>query len=130
MSRSTIEQEDFGLFLRDLDEGNFQMFSLGWIADYPDPQNFLDIKFHSDSANNETQYSNPDVDRLLDQARSELDENVRIDLYRQAEQIIVKDSPWAPLYHGKASVLVKPYVTGYFTPPFVIENLRYVTIER
>ncbi|MCH8201418.1 MAG: peptide ABC transporter substrate-binding protein, partial [Chloroflexi bacterium] len=46
----TIEQEDFGLFLRDLDDGKFEMFSLGWIADYPDPQNFLDIKLHSESA--------------------------------------------------------------------------------
>jgi ABC-type transport system substrate-binding protein len=126
----TIEQEDFGLFLRDLDEGNFQMFSLGWIADYPDPQNFLDIKFHSQSANNETLYSNAEVDDLLEQARAELDADTRFDLYQQAEQIIVDESPWAPLYHGKAGVLVKPYVEGYFTPPFVIENLRYVAINR
>lgn len=126
----TIEQEDFGLFLRDLDEGNFAMFSLGWVADYPDPQNFLDIKFHSGSRNNETQYSNPEVDRLLDQARGELDENTRIELYQQAEQLIVNDAPWAPLNHGKGGILVKPYVKGYFTPPFVIENLRYITIER
>jgi ABC-type transport system substrate-binding protein len=126
----TIEQEDFGLFLRDLDEGSFQMFSLGWIADYPDPQNFLDIKFHSGSPNNETEYANSEVDDLLDRARAELDEATRLDLYRQAEQIIVDDAGWAPLYHGKAGVLVKPDVQGYFTPPFVIENLRYVTIER
>ena len=124
----TIEQEDFGLFLRDLDEGNFQMFSLGWIADYPDPQNFLDIKFHSDSPNNETQYTNTEVDALLDDARAELDENARFDLYQQAEQIIVDESAWAPLYHGKAGVLIKPYVQGYVVPPFVISNLRYVTI--
>ena len=126
----TIEQEEFGLFLRDLDGGNFQMFSLGWIADYPDPQNFLDIKFHSGSGNNETNYVNTEVDDLLDRARAELDEPTRLDLYQQAEQIIVDDAPWAPLYHGKAGVLVKPDVQGYFTPPFVIENLRYVTIER
>jgi ABC-type oligopeptide transport system substrate-binding subunit len=105
------------------------MFSLGWIADYPDPQNFLDIKFHSESANNETLYSNQEVDGLLDQARSELDEPTRLDLYQQSEEIIVEEAPWAPLYHGKAGVLVKPYVIDYFTPPFVIENLRYVTIE-
>jgi len=38
--------------------------------------------------------------------------------------------PWAPLYHGKASYLVKPYVEGFVVPPFVIPNLRYVTINR
>ena len=125
-----IEQEDFGLFLRDIDDGNFEMFSLGWIADYPDPQNFLDIKLHSQSSNNEAGYSNPEVDALLDQADRETDEATRLELYQQAEELIVDDMPWAPLYHGKASYLVKPYVEGFVIPPFVIPNLRYVTINR
>ncbi len=126
----TIEQEDFGLFLRDIDDGNFEMFSLGWIADYPDPQNFLDIKLHSESLNNESGYTNPAVDALLDQADGEVDEAARLALYQQAEELIVDDMPWAPLYHGKASYLVKPYVDGFVIPPFVIPNLRYVTINR
>ncbi len=126
----TIEQEDFGLFLRDIDDGSFEMFSLGWIADYPDPQNFLDIKLHSESANNEAGYSNPEVDALLDQADREADEVARLELYQQAEELIVDDMPWAPLYHGKATYLVKPYVEGFEIPPFVIPNLRYVTINR
>ncbi len=126
----TIEQEDFGLFLRDIDDGNFEMFSLGWIADYPDPQNFLDIKLHSESTNNEAGYSDPEVDALLDQADREQDEAARLELYQQAEELIVEDMPWAPLYHGKASYLVKPYVEGFVVPPFVIPNLRYVTINR
>jgi len=126
----TIEQEDFGLFLRDIDEGAFEMFSLGWIADYPDPQNFLDIKLHSESANNEAGYSNAVVDALLDRADREVDEAARLEFYQQAEELIVEDMPWAPLYHGKASYLVKPYVEGFVVPPFVIPNLRYVTINR
>ncbi|MEX0683965.1 MAG: peptide ABC transporter substrate-binding protein [Dehalococcoidia bacterium] len=126
----TIEQEDFGLFLQDIDEGSFQMFSLGWIADYPDPQNFLEVKLHSESANNEALYSNPDVDALLDQANEEVDEAARLDLYQQAEELVMEDMPWIPLYHGQASYLVKPYVEGFEFPPFVIPNLRYVTINR
>jgi ABC-type transport system substrate-binding protein len=126
----TIEQQEFGLFLQTIDQHEFQMFNLGWIADYPDPQNFLDIKLHSQSPNNETQYANPEVDRLLDQARTELDEETRLGLYQQAEEIIVQDAPWVPLTHGKSSVLIKPYVEGFEIPPFVIENLRFVTINR
>ena len=125
----TVQQEDFGLFLRDLDEGDFDMFDLGWIADYPDPQNFLDIKLHSQSDNNETAYSNPQVDELLEQARTEPDEETRFRLYREAEAIIVQDAPWIPLYHGKANALIKPYVEGYVVPPFVIPNLRYISIS-
>jgi len=125
-----IEQEDFGLFLQDIDEGNFEMFSLGWIADYPDPQNFLEIKLHSENPNNEAQYSNPDVDALLNEAAAEDDEGARLDLYQQAERLIIEDMPWIPLYHGRSSYLVKPYVEGFEVPPFVIPNLRYVSINR
>ena len=126
----TVQQEEFGLFLRDLDRGDFQMFDLGWIADYPDPQNFLDIKLHSRSANNETGYSNPQVDKLLEQARTEKDEQTRLRLYQQAEEIIVQEAPWIPLFHGRANALIKPQVKGYTIPPFVIPNLRYVSISR
>jgi ABC-type transport system substrate-binding protein len=125
-----VDQEEFGLFLQDLDDGNFQMFDLGWIADYVDPQNFLDIKFHSGSPNNETKYANPDVDSLLEQARTEQDQATRLDLYGQAEEKIVEDEPWIPLYHGRSNALIKPYVQDYFIPPFVIENLRYVSVTR
>ncbi|MDP2674003.1 MAG: peptide ABC transporter substrate-binding protein [Dehalococcoidia bacterium] len=125
-----VDQEEFGLFLRDLDDGNFKMFDLGWVADYVDPQNFLDIKFHSGSANNETKYSNSDVDSLLEEARTEQVEATRLDLYRQAEEKIVEDAPWIPLYHGKSNALIKTDVKGYFIPPFVIPNLRYVSVTR
>src|SRR3990170_588918 len=130
-----VDQEEFGLFLRDLDDGNFKMFDLGWVADYVDPQNFLDIKFHSESPNNEMKYSNPDVDSLLEQARTaptetEQERQARYGLYQQAEEGIVEDAAWIPLYHGKSNALIKPDVKDYFIPPFVVPNLRYVSVTR
>jgi oligopeptide transport system substrate-binding protein len=125
-----IEQEETGIFFRDIKEGNYKIASQGWIADYQDPHNFLDLQFHSQSPLNDTNYSNTEVDQLLEQARSEKDENARLELYRQAEEIIVQDAVWIPLSHSKASVLVKPYVQGYEIPPLVIPNLRYVSINR
>jgi oligopeptide transport system substrate-binding protein len=122
-----IQQEDFGLFLKDIDEGNDQMYSLGWIADYPDPQNFLEINFRSTSGNNQSGYSNSQVDSLFDQADKETDTTKRAQLYQQAEQIIVDEEPWIPLYHPKNSYLVKPNVQGFEVPPFVIPFLRYVS---
>ncbi len=123
-----IQQEDFGLFLKDVNDKNDQMYSLGWIADYPDPQNFLDLNFRSDSGNNQSGYSNPQVDSLLAQAAAEQDSTKRLSLYDQAEQLIVNDEPWIPLYHDKASYLVKPDIQGFEVPPFVIPFLRYVSI--
>ena len=125
-----IEQEQSGLFFRDVREGGFQMASLGWIADYPDPQNFLDLHFHSQNPINDTSYSNREVDRLLEQARTETDEQTRLLLYQQVEERIVQEVPWIPLYHFKSNSLIKPYVEGYILPPFVIPNLRYISISR
>ncbi len=126
----TVEQEDFAVFIRDIKEGNYKMASQGWVADYLDPQDFLDIHFHSRSPNNETGYSNPEVDDLLEKARVEQNNEERLKLYHQVEDIVVKDAPWIPLTHGKSSILVKPHVKGYQNPPFIIPTLRYVSIER
>jgi len=125
----SVRQTEFATFLDDLRDGEYQMFELGWVADYPDPENFLKIQFYSGSSNNYSQYANPEVDRLLEQADTEADEARRLSLYQQAEQIIVNEASWIPLFHDKFSVLIKPYVKGYLLPPFVIPRLRYVQIE-
>lgn len=125
-----VEQSEFGLFLQDLDKGNFQMFDLGWIADYADPQNFIEIKFHSANIgfSNEARFNNPEVDALIEQAQTEQDEAKRFQLYQQAEQIIVDEAPWIPLYHGKDNALIKPYVQNFLLAPLVIPTLRFVSI--
>ena len=126
-----ITQTDFATFLQDLQRRRFQMFDIGWIADYPDPQNFLDILFHSESSSNHTAYNNPKVDNLLEQARVERDQKKRFELYHQVEQILVEDSPWVPLWHsGESFVLIKPWVKNYYLPPLVIPQLRYVYIDK
>ena len=90
-------------------------------------QVFLDLKFHSSrsAANNETRYANAEVDKLLEQARAEPDLQKRVVLYQQAEDIILNDVPWIPLFHGKSSLLVKPYLCGYFPTPMGVSVLRY-----
>ena len=122
-----FQQTEFATFLKDLHKRRFQMFDSGWIADYPDPENFLDILFHSESSNNHTNYNNPQVDALLEQARTETDETVRYRLYNQVEQIVIDDAPWVPLwYSGERYVLVKPNVQDYLLTPLYIPKLRYV----
>ena len=105
------------------------MFEIGWTADYPDPHNFLDILFHSRSSANHMGYHNPQVDKLLEQARVEREEDRRVELYHRAEQMILDDAPWVPLWHGgEAYVLVKPSVRGYLLTPMVIPKYRRVSI--
>jgi len=123
-----ILQTEWATFLQDLHQNRFQMFGgLGWIADYPDPENFLDVLFHSQSSNNNSQYSNGQLDLLLERARVEQDEAARFELYHQAEEIIVDDAPWVPLWHSNGgSVLIKPFVNNYFLFPMVIPKYRYI----
>ena len=122
-----FQQTEFATFLKDLHKRRFQMFDTGWIADYPDPENFLDILFHSESSNNHTNYNNPEVDALLEQARTETDQVLRFQLYNQIEQQIIDDAPWVPLwYSGERYVLVKPKVQDYLLTPLYIPKLRYV----
>ena len=122
-----FQQTEYATFLKDLHKGRFQMFDIGWIADYPDPENFLDILFHSESNNNHTHYSNPEVDALLMKARVETDTDTRFALYNQAEQQILDDAPWVPLwFDGESKLLVKPNVHDYLLPPLIIPRYRYV----
>ena len=127
-----IEQTEFAVFLQDVSRqpNPYQMYSLGWIADYPDPQNFLDVLFHSKSLDNHTGYSNANVDKLLDQAATETDAAKRLGLYQQAEQQIINDVPWIPLLHGIDHLLVKPYVKGYQPSPLIVPVYKYVSIQR
>jgi oligopeptide transport system substrate-binding protein len=106
-----------------------QMYYTGWVADYADPQNFLDVLFYSKSSENYSSYANPDVDRLLERARGERDHATRMRLYQEAEAQILKDPPWVLLWHSKRYILVKPYVQGYSAPPMVLPWLKQVSIK-
>jgi len=115
-------------FLYHLMEEKDEMFDMGWIADYPHPQDFLDILFHSGSENNYGEYSNPQVDALLERANVEPDREVGLGLYQQAEQLLVEDAACLPLWFGKNYVLVKPYVSGYELNPMGIAMLNTVSV--
>jgi len=106
------QSTEWAVFLKDPDHRRFQMFKLGDIADYPDPEFYLDLIFHSESSYNNTGYSNPEVDHLPVRARvGSLEE--RYELYHQIERMILEDAPWVPLWNpGERYFLVKPNVKG------------------
>ena len=126
-----IQQVEWATFLSDLNRKRFQAFGgLGWEADYPDPQDFLDVLFYSESDKNNGDYKNNEVDALLEQARLEPNTENRLMLYNQAEQLIVNDAAWVPLwFEGEGHVLVKPHIQGYVITPMTISKMRYVDIK-
>jgi len=125
----TIRQLEPETFNYHLKEEADEMFVTGWIADYPDPQNFLDVLFHTGAEYNTGNYSNPDVDALLDRAGVEQNETTRFSLYQQAEQKIVDDAASLPLWFGKTYLLVKPYVKNYKLDVQGIPTLKEVSVN-
>ncbi|MCC6446240.1 MAG: ABC transporter substrate-binding protein [Armatimonadetes bacterium] len=93
-----------------------------WVLDFPDPYDFLDVLFNSNqiaevNANNNAFYSNPEVDRLLDQARSMTDPEARFKVYRKAEELIMADAPWVCLYYPISTIARSPRVRGHYVHP-------------
>ncbi len=126
----TIEVRDYessGDYFAALSQAQFQIYGSGWIADYPDPENFLDVLFRTGSGENHTAYASAEVDALLDQAAVETDAPKRYELYRQAERRILADASMVPLYHDVAHTLIKPYVRGLEVTPMGI--LSFATVE-
>jgi len=129
----SIQQTDWATFISQINDPTrnpYQIFDLAWIADYADPQNFLEILFRSTSTQNWSAYSNPEVDKLLDQAAMEKDVQTRFKLYQQAEQKILADYPVIPFTFSQHYELTKPYVKDLIHPPLIIPRLRYVSIVR
>jgi oligopeptide transport system substrate-binding protein len=126
----SVRQLETENFLYNLKQEKDEIFTMGWIADYPDPNNFLDILFYTGSEVNIGEYSNPTLDTLLDQAAIEQNETLRLTMYQQAEQLVVDDAPCLPLWHGTNYILVKPYVKGYELSAQGIPDLSKVYIDR
>jgi oligopeptide transport system substrate-binding protein len=125
----SVRQLEPDRFLYHIDEELDEMYYSGWIADYPHPQDFLEILFRSGMENNHGGYSNPEVDDLLDRAGAELDGEQSLALYQQAEQMLVDDAACLPLWFGQNHILVRPYVKGYELNPLGLPSLNKVSID-
>ena len=126
-----FQEVEWATFLEEIDNYRLQAFSLGWSPDYPDPHTFVDVLFRSDSTINPSKYANEEVDALLDEATTEPDPARRIQLYQQAEQIIVNEAPWVPMWWGMVGkILVKTYVNDFHISPLGSFTLRNVWLSQ
>ena len=107
-------------FLRAVNEGRVQMFRMGWVGDYPDAQNFLQL-FYSKNASpgpNHAAYANPGFDREFDAALSSLTAAERDGHWRKCQEIVMEDCPWVFTHVNKAYSLVRPTVRNYMPTDF------------
>lgn len=122
-----LDPDTFDETIQDL-HGNLVLS--GWCADYPDPQNFIDILFHSQSEMNYTQYSNQEVDAIVENARTEADADTRLAQYHQAEELLLEDYAAIPLWHPVYYQLISPQVKGYTLSPMDVLLMHLITLEK
>ena len=108
-----------------------QIFSMGWIADYPDPENFMQL-FYSKNISpgpNNFNYGNPTFDALYEKAKAMPDSPERVQLYRDMERIVQEDCPAVFLVHGVAFVLHYDWLKNYKPHVFGYGMLKYQKID-
>jgi ABC-type transport system substrate-binding protein/ABC-type transporter Mla subunit MlaD len=115
----TVSHEEFDA--RRKRSGRPLLYSTGWYADYPDPDAFLYVLFHSKAGDAlELHYQNPKLDELVEKGRRTLDMDERIEVYEKAEDLVIEDAPCIFLYHARGVIPHRPEVHGLklsTTPP-------------
>ena len=134
----TIKTEEWDTFVNDRKAGAFSIAREGWVADYDDPINMLEI-FTSDSGNNDAQLGkNPEnaaapewtaFDGLIEEARRTTDGDARVDMLHQAEDMLMDTWAAVPIYYYNDDYMCKTNVKGIYNTKFGTKYFMYATIE-
>ncbi|MHC5034382.1 MAG: ABC transporter substrate-binding protein, partial [Planctomycetota bacterium] len=94
-------------FLNKTHEGRLQVFSVGWILDYPDPENFLQLLYGPNKAPgpNASLYDTPEFNKLFEQMKAMEDTPERLEIIKRMVDMVVEDAPWIPSTHRVSYIL-------------------------
>jgi oligopeptide transport system substrate-binding protein len=117
-----IENQEWTVYLKTLlpdapDQDKPNVFRIGWCADYPDENNWVNEVLNSKSSQNYEKYFKPEFDALVEKAANEPDPEIRKDLYKQAETMLMDDQAIAPIYYYTYVRLYKPWLTKVVVSP-------------
>ena len=126
---ASIENQEWKVFLKNLEMRNFQIARLGWVGDYPDPTTFLHDLLTAHAGNNPSGWESAHYDALLDKANLAADANTRLAMLREAEALALDAQPMIPLYVYTRSYMLKPYVKGFWGNYEDRHPLKYLFID-
>ncbi|WP_054941762.1 peptide ABC transporter substrate-binding protein [Paenibacillus ihuae] len=106
-----LENKEWGVFIEDRHNLNYQVARAGWSADYNDPMTYLDM-WVTGGGNNDSGYSNADYDKLIQEAKSSADNALRQEKFVAAEKILMDDMVVIPIYYYTNNSLTKEYLKG------------------
>jgi ABC-type transport system substrate-binding protein len=129
--RMTFNKVELRPALRDLAKrGKVQMFSYGWIADYPDGENFLQLFTTANiGAVNYTLFSLPEYDQLYERIKIMPDSPERTALYQRMVRLLWVYNPWRVNHLKRGTILIQPWLIGFKKHPFAHDAFRYFDID-
>ncbi len=125
-----LEGYEYGTFLDKAKAGDFTFYRQSWQADYPTMDNFLYPLFDSRAYDNYTFYNNPDVDRMLLEARSTIDNDKRIAKYREIEKKILSDNAFVLIFFYGQRRVIQPDIKGFVLDAMGNYDLSTVYLEK
>lgn len=111
-ARVELTNQEWKTYLDSRQSGQFEVIRSSWVADYNDPSAFLGL-WGSGHSGNMARFTNPAYDKLLAQAANSQDPAERARLFDEAEAILQKEAPIAPIYQYTNARLIKPWLKGY-----------------
>ncbi len=118
--------QEWKVYLDAQDEKQYDIARAGWIADYTDPNTFMDM-WVTNGGNNDTGFSNPEYDRLLQASFRAATNDERLEIYQQMEEIIARELPIIPIYFYTRVYALSPKVTGW--PANVLDNRAWKFVD-
>jgi len=129
-----VRATDYNRFQDKMRDGSSQIFSWGWNADYPDPENFLfllygpngKVKFHGENAAN---YDSPEFNRLFEQVKDMDNGPARQKIMDRIQEVLRRDAPWAWGYHPKKFVLQHDWVRNHKLHLMSHNTFKYMRVD-
>lgn len=126
----SLSNQEWQVYLNTRKTGDYQVARAGWAADYVDAMTFLDM-WMTDNGNNQTNWGNPEYDRLIREAKATADPEERIKLMHEAEKILMDEMPIMPIYFYTNVNMYKPWVKGVVVPMVGgYQEFRWAYIEK
>lgn len=126
-----VRVNTFPAFLEKSRNGDLQFWQGGWILDYPDAENVLQLLTTANlpPGPNSSQYSNPQFDKLFAELREMEDGDKKFKLMTQMESIVNNDLPWAMQYYSRNYILYHSYLKNYRYSDIINNSIKYLKLE-
>jgi oligopeptide transport system substrate-binding protein len=123
-----LQNAEVKVHYADLRGGDFEIARAGWLADYNDPDNFLNL-LKGDVEMNYGRWNNEEFNALINEANATEDIEKRAELLKQAEEIALEETASIPIYYYLSENIVSPKVKGFEDNAFDIHRTRWLSLE-